>query len=205
MPGRRYAPRTWPRRACSSPPAGARVVRRAAGDRGRSGASVADRRACRARPGTGIGSRAPPRRPSGCPGRGPEHLAQLVADQVDDGLEVQASAAMPCWMLLITASSLARCSSCVVRSATCCSSPAAKRRLASAHGGLGGEHREQVALAVAETAERTFDVGVEKAQQLAPRDQRGDEAGALVDRARRPRARGAGALRGSGGPRRARA
>ena len=32
-----------------------------------------------------------------------QHLAQLVADHVDDGLEVE-SPAMPCWMLLITAS-----------------------------------------------------------------------------------------------------
>ena len=38
-----------------------------------------------------------------------EHLAQLVADQVDDGLEVELGAT-PCWMLLMTASSALRCS-----------------------------------------------------------------------------------------------
>ena len=42
------------------------------------------------------------------------------------------SAATACWMRLITASSSARCLSSAVRSATLTSSPAAKRRLASA-------------------------------------------------------------------------
>ena len=39
---------------------------------------------------------------------GAEHLAQLVAHQVDDALANPTEPAMPCWMLSITASSAAR-------------------------------------------------------------------------------------------------
>ena len=94
---------------------------------------------------------------------------------------------MPCWMSLISASSPARCSA----------SACAARRLGGAlghlrfqagreaqvvqrHGGLAGQHGQQVAVGVVEAAERALDVGVDEAQQPVLRHQRRHQAGALV-------------------------
>ena len=54
-------------------------------------------------------------------------------------------------------------------------------RIVERDGSLRGQHRHQVAVGVAETAERAVDVGVEKSQQPLLRDQRDDERRALVE------------------------
>ena len=53
-------------------------------------------------------------------------------------------------------------------------------RIVERDGGLRGQHRHQVAVGVAETAERAVDVGVDKSEQPLLRDQRDDERRALV-------------------------
>ncbi len=50
------------------------------------------------------------------------------------------------------------------------------------HGGLRGQHRQQVAVGVIEAAERAFDVGVDETEQAVLRHQRRDQARALVHR-----------------------
>ena len=99
--------------------------------------------------------------------------------------------AMPCWMLLMIASSPARCSEHRVgrlqlRGALrhLCFEPLRPLRVVQRHGGLRREHAQEVAVGVVEAAERAVDVGVEVAQQPLLRDQRRDEARALVERVR---------------------
>ena len=58
-------------------------------------------------------------------------------------------------------------------------------RVVQRHGGLARQHAEQVAIGVVEAAEDAVDVGVEVAQQLLLRDQRRDDARALLELVRR--------------------
>ena len=130
---------------------------------------------------------------------GVEQLAQLVADAVDDGLEAQRlrralldavdhrELARAPFRLRLGAARLGRALGHLGLEAR------GEARVGQRHGGLRREQRQQVAVGVVETAERAVDVGIEIAEQLALRDQRRDQARALVDSLRRRRARGAGA------------
>ena len=82
--------------------------------------------------------------------------------------------AMPCWMLLMIVSSPARCSSSAVRSVDLALEALGEAHVGERDGGLAREHRQQVAVAVVEAAERAVDVGVDVAEQLALHDQRRD-------------------------------
>ncbi len=96
-------------------------------------------------------------------------------------------AATPCWMSLTTASSAARCSASGLRGAGVGGAlgdllleAGSEAQVGQRHAGLAGEKREQIAVGVAEAAERALDVGVEEAEHLVLGQQRRDDARALV-------------------------
>ena len=77
---------------------------------------------------------------------------------------------MPCWMLLMIASSPARCSrsafdvcSSSVRCATFCSSPSRPLRVVERDGGLAGEQAQHVAVGLVEAPEEAVHVDVQVA------------------------------------------
>ena len=104
---------------------------------------------------------------------GAEQRAQLVAHQVDDGLVVQLRG-----NALLHAVDQRQLGSAPGHLAFKAINEA---RIGQRHGSLRGQHGKQVAVGVVEAPARTFDVGVEKAQQLIARHQRGDQAAALVE------------------------
>jgi hypothetical protein len=110
-----------------------------------------------------------------------QHLTQLVAHPIDDGLEVERSR-----YALLDAVDQRQCASPLLQLRRALGHGALqvllRAHVGQRHRGLRGQHRQQVAVAVVEAAEGAFDVAVQVAQQLALRDQRRDEATALVDR-----------------------
>ena len=110
-----------------------------------------------------------------------EDLAQLVAHAVDDGLKVELRG-----HALLDAVDQRQFARALLglRGALgdLLLQPFAEVNVGQRHGGLGCEHGQQVAVGLGEAAERTFDVGVEVADQFVLRDQRGDQARALIDR-----------------------
>ena len=103
-----------------------------------------------------------------------QHLAQLVAHQIDDGLEVELRRHP--LMDAVDQRQLAGALLDLERQ------PLGEACVDQGRGGLPGQHAQQVALAGGETAVTTFDVGVEEAQPFAARYQRGDNAAALLGR-----------------------
>jgi hypothetical protein len=81
-------------------------------------------------------------------------------------------AEMPCWMLLMMASSFARCVISAVRSSTFSSSDLRPARVVEGDGGLAREHREEVAVGIVEATEHAVDVRVQHADDVVAHDQR---------------------------------
>ncbi len=112
---------------------------------------------------------------------GLEALAQLVAHQIDDGLEGELGR-----HALLDAVDQRQLAGALLELHRALGhlllQPGGEAQVGQRDRGLGGEHRQQVAVGVVEAAARAFDVGVHVAQQFLPRDQRGDQARALVRR-----------------------
>ncbi len=103
---------------------------------------------------------------------GREHLAHLVADEIDHALEVELACeplldAVDHGQLGTTPGQLGGL-------------PAPREIGGMGDGRLLGDGREQIAVAGGETARSAVDVGVERAEQLAPGDERRDDARALL-------------------------
>jgi hypothetical protein len=115
-----------------------------------------------------------------------QHLAQLVADQVDDGLEVQRvghrlldavdqrQLAGALLGLGLGAARLGRAFGHLRFQ------PAGKTQVGQRHCRLASQHGKQVAVVIAEAAEGPFDVGIQMTEQFALRHQWCHQAGTLV-------------------------
>ena len=112
---------------------------------------------------------------------GGEHLAQLVAHQFDDGLELQLGR-----HALLDAVDQRQFAGALLELGGAFGHLAlqalAGAQVGQCHGGLGGQCREPVAVNAIEATGHAVDVAIQAAQPFALGDQRGDDAGALVDR-----------------------
>ena len=174
MPGRRYKPQALAAAGCSSPPPGRRQPRRAAdasGSKWRTGRGntrwpcttwYRKRISCAASSAQWM-----PRSPVANTSRSLSPTRSTMAWK-------SSSAAMPCWMPLITRQLGGALLGIGLRAARFGRAlghlrfqPGRKAQVGQRHRRLAGEHGEQVAVGVVEAAEGAFDVGVEIAEQLA--------------------------------------
>ena len=118
---------------------------------------------------------------------GLEHLAQLVADQIDDRLEVELGrhalldAVDDRELVRALLDERVRRLQLLGALRDLLLESLRPLRVVERHGGLAREHAEEVAIGFAEPSECAVEVGVEVAQDLPLRDQRRDDARALVE------------------------
>ena len=119
--------------------------------------------------------------------RSGEHLAQLVADQVDDRLEIELGghplldAVDDRELVRALLDDRLRRLQLLGALRDLLLEPLRPLRVVERDGRLAREHAEEIAVGFAEPAERAVDVGVEVAQDLPLRDQRRDDPRALVE------------------------
>jgi len=111
---------------------------------------------------------------------GLEYFAQLVADQIDDGLEIELRGDS-----LLDAVDDGQLAGALLQFGGApghlALQPGGETQVGERHSGLARQHGQQVAVAVVEAAERAVDVGIDVPQQVALYDQRHDQVAALRD------------------------
>ena len=109
-----------------------------------------------------------------------QNLAQLIADEVDDPLKIERTGHP--LLDAVDDGELARALLEFGRALRDLAlQTSGEAHVGERHGGLRGEHGDEVTVAVVEAAERAIDVAVDVTQELALDDQRRDQMAALLD------------------------